>query len=204
MWLLVIFIIVWAISPGPVAVLTLHESRKNGLKSGVVIASGATITSALMILMAIAFHANGFSNILESDNPLMMMIERVGAICIISMGMVAGYKSIWAKGDKTTKQEIQTTPKLALIQGMLVMATYIPQALVYYNVIIPQTVEPSTIITTIILLGLLKVILIFGWHTGIAFMATRSQNGVSNQRFGKVLEVATACLIMGLGFNILL
>lgn len=84
------------------------------------------------------------------------------------------------------------------------MATYIPQALVYYLLIVPQTVEPSAIITSIIVLGTLKVIMIFGWHAGIAFVANRTQSWTGSNRFGKLFEVATAGLIMLLGINILM
>ncbi len=84
------------------------------------------------------------------------------------------------------------------------MATYIPQALIYYNIIVPQTIEPELIITAIIALGTLKVVLIFGWHSAIAFLASRVQSQVGNNRFGKAFEIATASLIVGLGINILI
>ncbi len=199
MWLLVTFITIWALSPGPVAVMTLHESRKHGFKAGVAVSGGATLTATLMVVAAVLLHIAGVSAILESDN--LMVIERIGALGIIIMGLYAAYKSLWAEDDNT--DDINPGTKFGFVQGMMVMATYIPQALIYYNVIVPQTVEPQTIITAMIALGMLKVVLIFGWHSGIAFMATRAQNWVGSNRFGKVFEIATACLIMGLGINIL-
>lgn len=202
MWLLISFITIWALSPGPVAVMTLHESRKNGLMAGVAVSGGATLTASLMVVMALLLHLAGFSAILESDD--MIIIEQIGAMGIIFMGMYAGYKSLWAKDTETKTSDIQPTTQFGFARGMMVMATYIPQALVYYNVIVPQTVEPQAIVPSIILLGGLKVIMIFGWHAGIAFVATRTQNWTGNNRFGKVFEVATAGLIMVLGINILI
>lgn len=202
MWLLITFITIWAISPGPVAVMTLHESRKHGLMAGVAVSAGATLTSALMVIMGLFVHTIGFSAILDSEG--MTMIERVGAVGIILMGLYAAYKSLWSSDEKTSKDDVQNMNKIGFIQGMMVMATYIPQALIYYNMIVPQTVEPETVITAIIALGSLKVILIFGWHSGIAFVATRAQNWVGSKRFGKVFEIATAGLIMLLGINILI
>lgn len=71
--------------------------------------------------------------------------------------------------------------------------------------IVPQTVDANTIMTAIIALGTLKAALIFGWHSGIAFVATRVQNwGGGSQRFGRAFELATASLIMVLGINILI
>lgn len=201
MWLLITFIIIWAISPGPVVVMTLHEARKNGLMAGIAVSGGAALTAALMVIMALFLHMAGFSAILDLDG--MMIIERIGALGIIGMGLYAGYKSLMPS-DNTSKSDVDSNARFGFVQGMMVMATYIPQALVYYNVVVPQTIDPESIMTTIILLGSLKVALIFGWHAAIAFMATRTQKLVNTNRFGKFFEVATACLIIGLGINILI
>jgi len=195
------FIIVWALSPGPVAVLTLHESRKQGLMSGIAVSAGAAVTSALMVIMGLIVYTAGITSILDSDG--MIIVEQVGALGIILMGVYAGYKSLWTTGNKIANPDMAIDNKRGFVQGMLVMATYIPQALVFYNMIIPKTVEPQSIITTIIFIGVLKVAMIFGWHSGIAVVATRTQNWTSNNVFGKALEVATACLIMVLGVSIL-
>ncbi|GAB5491982.1 MAG: hypothetical protein Phog2KO_21970 [Phototrophicaceae bacterium] len=204
MWLLITFITVWALSPGPVAVMTLHEARKNGFSAGLAFVCGATLMSALMVLAGLLIHTIGFSEILDSDG--MLIIERVGAVGIISMGLYSGYKSLQATTKSTEKDEIEVSAnnRIRFVQGMMIFATYIPQALLYYNMIVPQSVEPEAVVGAIIMLGSLKVLMIFGWHAGIAFIATRTQNWTSNNRFGKVLEVSTAGLIMLLGINILI
>ena len=204
MWLLITFITVWALSPGPVAVMTLHESRKLGLMAGVAVSAGASLTSLLMMLMGLLVHLIGFTAILDSSG--MVIIERVGAIGIIGMGIYASYKSIWAMHTETNSPDNNPpfANKKGFVQGMMVMATYIPQALIYYNMIIPQTVESHTILSAILMLGVLKVALIFGWHSGIAYIATRSIRWGGNNRFGKVFEMATAGLMMLLGINILM
>jgi len=201
MWLLVTFIVIWALSPGPVAVMTLHESRKNGLFSGIAVTSGATLTSLLMVIGGILLYTAGFSTILASDN--MILIERLGAIGIIIMGIYAAYKSLRVKEAETSPTSLNQSTKAGFVQGMLVMATYIPQALIFYNLIVPQTVEPSSIIAAMIALGTLKVTLIFGWHSGIAYMATRTQGLIGKNRLSSILEVSTACLIIVLGVNML-
>lgn len=202
MWLLISFIVIWAISPGPVAVMTLHEARKNGRIAGIAVVSGATLTAGLMVVMGLFLHIAGFSTILESDN--MDLIEQVGAFGIISMGVYAGYKSLWANSTERTSNTPETNTNLGFVQGMMVMATYIPQALIFYTVIVPQTVEAQTIITTIIILGTLKTALIFGWHAAIAVMVTRTRIWTGSNRFGRFFEVVSACLLMVLGLNILL
>lgn len=202
MGMLITFIVIWALSPGPVAVVTLHESRKNGLMAGISVSAGAALTATLIVVFGLLIHIAGFSMILDSDG--VIIIEQIGAISIILMGISAGYKSLWKMDNVATSNNTDTSTRLSFVQGVMVMATYIPQALVYYNLIIPETVEPQAITTSIILLGTLKVMMIFGWHSGIAFVATRTQNWTGNNRFGKFLEVATACLIMVLGISILI
>lgn len=201
MLLLITFITIWALSPGPVAVMTLHETRKHGLMAGIAVSGGATLTAVLMVFAGVLVHSVGFSAILDSDG--MIVIERIGAFGIILMGMYAGYKSLWSNDKEIATTDLQSRNKAGFAQGMMVMATYIPQALVFYNMIVPQTVEPDAIITAIIALGSLKVVLIFGWHSAIAFVTTRAQDWVGTNRFGKAFEISTACLIMGLGINML-
>ena len=121
-----IHIAIWALSPGPVAVLTLHESRKNGLMAGVAVSGGATVTATLMVIMAVGLHTSGFSTIIESDTRFMTMIEKIGAFGIILMGLYAGYRSLWTNNGKITTSDNNPDTKLGFLQGMLVMATYIP------------------------------------------------------------------------------
>ncbi len=201
MWLLITFIIIWALSPGPVCFMTIQEARKHGPLAGVSVSAGATVTSILMILAGIIIYGAGFTAVLDSDG--MLLIEKIGALGIISMGLYSGYKCLLNQSQGTSDKNVKTNNRFGFVQGMTVMATYIPQALLFYNVIVPQTVEPDAVFTAIIALGTLKVILIFGWHSGIAFLATRAQNLVRSPRFGRVLEVALASLIMVMGINIL-
>ena len=201
MWLLITFIAIWALSPGPVVVMTLHEARAHGLKAGIAVSAGATLTAALMVIGGILVHTTGFSSILESND--MMLIERIGAFGIILMGLYAAYKSLWVRTSKESVH-INSNTRFGFFQGMAVMATYIPQALLFYGMIVPESIDTQAIIPSIIALGSLKVFLIFGWHAAVAVIATRAQNWVSSNRFVKLFEVATACLIVGLGINILI
>lgn len=202
MWLLITFITIWALSPGPVAVMTVHQAHKYGLPASIAVAGGATLTSILMVGGGLLIHTAGFSPMLESDH--MFYIERMGAMGIIGMGLYAGYKSLFSQPDDTTETSVDFNIRAGFGQGMLVMTTYTPQALIFYNLIVPQSVERDAILTTIVTVGTLKVVLIFGWHTLIAMVATRSQNWLANKSFSTALEVATALLLVALGINILI
>lgn len=201
MSILIVFILVWALSPGPVAVMTLHETKKHGHMSGIAVALGATLTSALMVLAALLIHGLGFHAI--NDTSEFMIIERLGAFGIIVMGLFAGYKSLSVVNDQDDTVEETVNHRLGFFQGMMIMATYIPQAIIFYTVIVPQSVDTESILQIIIALGSLKVFLICIWHSLIAVMATKAQGWLDNKLVGKGLDVATACLLVGLGINIL-
>ena len=199
MWLLFTFIIVWALSPGPVAVMTIHQARKRGSLAGVAVSGGATVTAVLMVLGGLYIHSSGLLTVLESDK--MALLEQIGALGIVLIGIYAAYRCLWVTGE-ADDVEAARSGGTGFFQGMLLMATYIPQALIYYNVIVPQSVDAGSIPTAIMALGGLKVTLIFFWHAGIALVAGRAQNLVQNQFLGRVLEFALACLIVAMGVNI--
>ena len=67
----------------------------------------------------------------------------------------------------------------------------------------PQTVSASNMFATIITLGSLKVLMIFGFHSGVAVMADRYQDLVNQNRFKKPVEVVLAVLLVAMGTNIL-
>ena len=173
MWLLISFIVIWAISPGPVMVMTIHEARKNGFLAGLAVSGGASVTSFAMVVMGLIVHYAGFTTLIEQDG--MLFFEKAGAFGIIGMGLYSGYKSLAENKKEADNSDLSAKMRFGFGQGLMVMATYIPQALIYYNVIIPKTISLPQITSTIILLGTLKVALIFGWHAMVAWIATRKQ-----------------------------
>jgi threonine/homoserine/homoserine lactone efflux protein len=201
MFLLISFITIWALSPGPVAVLTIQRARKNGRRAGVAVSSGASVTAVMMVVAALLVHNAGFSALLQGNE--LSFIEQLGALGIIMMGIYAAYQCLFnsQEGPKTVGAKKGAG---GFVRGMMMMATYIPQALIFYNVIVPQTVAQRETIPAILALGALKVALIWVWHTGIAVVVTRRRTWVGGTRFGRLLDFAAACLIIGMGVNILL
>ena len=202
MWLLITFVIVWALSPGPIMVMTMHKTRKYGLMAGVAVAGGASLTATLMVLCAMFIQSTGLSAIVETN--LMVLVERIGASIIVSMGLFAGYRSLANNANKKTFGNANAQTHAGFLQGMMIMGTYFPQALMYYNLLVPQSIDTDAITIAIAGLGALKVLLIFGWHSGIAFITVHTENWALDNRFGQVLEVATACIMVGLGVNVLI
>jgi len=168
---------------------------------GMAVAGGATITATLMVIGGLYVHSSGLLSILESSS--MGLLEQLGGFGIVMIGIYAAYRCLWVTGETEEVDAVRPGGKAGFLQGMLLMATYIPQALIFYNVIVPQSVDTASIPEVIMALGGLKITLIFVWHSGIAFLAGRANNLMQNHLLGRVLEFALACLIVAMGVNIL-
>ena len=201
MWLIVIYITVWTVSPGPVCIKTIQEVRTNGTKAGVTIAIGATITAVLMVLAGLIIYRLGFSAILGSSG--VTMIEQIGAVAVILMGLYAAFKCFVVTSVQPDDLAVESSKRAGLLQGMGVMATGIPQALLVYVVMIPQTVEQSAATTTILVLGALNVAMVFFFYSLVAAITGRSQQMVRNNRFKSVFDFSLAAMLVGMGVNIL-
>ncbi len=201
MWLLITFITIWAIFPGPVVIMTVHETRKRGAMAGVLVAAGASLTAVFMVIAALLIHSTGYTEI--ADSALMVFVERAGAVGIILLGLYTGYRCL--SNAHTDKVAVTHKPtKAGFVQGMGVMATGTPEALLFYTVIVPQTVAETALISSLVALGALKVIMIFGFHAVVALMAARSTAAVRNVRFKKVLEFGMSLLLVLMGANVLI
>ena len=201
MWLIVIYITVWTVSPGPVCIKTIQEVRKSGTKAGVTIATGSTITAVLMVLAGLAIYRLGFSAILDSSG--VTMIEQVGAVAIILMGLYAAFKCFVSTSIEADDSAVEPSNRAGLLQGMGVMATGTPQAMLVYVVMIPQTVELSAVTSTILMLGSLNVAMVFCFYSLVAAITGRSQQMVRNNRFKSVFDFSLAAMLVGMGASIL-
>jgi len=201
MQLLTSMIILWGISPGPVTVATLLNARKHGRMAGVAVASGATLIAALVTVAALFIEGLGFREAIESSR--LSIFEQLGASGIVLMGLLAGYRTLWptVRTHQTTNQ--YTNTNRGFLQGVMISATYIPQALVFFTIIVPQTVKVESATTAILFLGGLRVCLNLFYHSLIAIIATRADRWMSNNRFEKWLELSAATLMVGIGTNAL-
>ena len=93
---IIAFILAWAFAPGPLTVVTLYETRKRGFGEGVAISAGAGLTCALMVVGALLIHNAGLSGLIESSS--MKIIEPIGALGIICMGIYRLVQKFWVSG----------------------------------------------------------------------------------------------------------
>lgn len=197
MWLLITYITIWTVAPGPVFIKIIQVVRNQGTKAGLIMSMGATLTAILMVIAGLIIYTFGLSTILDSVG--VIMIEQIGAVAIILMGLYAGYKCFKTQSIESGASVAESAKRSSLIQGMGVMATGIPQALLVYVVMIPQTVELRAEASTIIGLGSLNVLMVFAFYSLVAIVTGRSQQMVRNNRFKNVFDYSLAGLLIGMG-----
>lgn len=202
MSLLIVFLLIWTLSPGPIAALTLDRARRFGQVSGIAVALGATLSTALILAAVIAAYLFGYSLIL--DDGTSKAAEQLGAAFIVVYGLFLGGKAV-----RTTLGSEQTsTPMsvqyLSFLQGIMIVIASIPQSIIFYVVLVPQAVDPAMLLPTIICLGTIKVGLIFCVHAALAIIATRAQPWLDAPFVSKGLDVLMASLLVFFGITILL
>jgi threonine/homoserine/homoserine lactone efflux protein len=202
MWLLTSIIIVWGVSPGPVTIMTVQNARKHGRRSGIAVACGATLVAALVTLAALFIENLGFREAIASNR--LYFVEQAGASGIVLMGLLAGYKTLWPVCQKNQITVRETGARRGFLQGMMIGATYLPQALVFFTMIVPETIGAGSATNAILFLGGLRVCLNLAYHSLIAMAATKAQGWLKNNRFEKWLELAASILMVGIGANVLL
>jgi threonine/homoserine/homoserine lactone efflux protein len=202
MWLLTSMIVIWGVSPGPVTIMTVQNARKHGRRSGIAVACGATLMAALVTIAALLIESLGFREAVASSR--FYFVEQAGASGIVLMGLLAGCKTLWPAGHKNRATIRETGARRGFLQGMMIGATYLPQALVFFTMIVPETIGAGSATNAILFLGGLRVCLNLAYHSLIAMAATKAQGWLKNNRFEKWLELAASILMVGIGANVLL
>ena len=117
MWLLASIIVIWGISPGPISIVTLQNARKHGRMTGIAVAAGAALTTALVTVAALFIENQGLREGIMSSK--LCLVEQLGASGIVLMGLLAGYKTFWParQNDRTPVRE--TRAKRGFMQGIM-------------------------------------------------------------------------------------
>ena len=209
MSVLIIFLIIWIVAPGPIAVLTLNRARSQGFAAGVAIATGAAIMTLLIFGIVLSVTLLNIPILQFSDSRAPQVF---GAILIILLGLHAAIKA-FAPSNHTDAAPREGTlqannplrgQRHNMTQGMLIATSGIPQSIIFYLVLIPQTAAPDEMQTLLIVFGLGKVLATLCWYSFIAGMVSLANRWLSNPQIGRRFDFATAFLMVGVGVNILL
>lgn len=201
MYLLVLFLIIWTLSPGPVAALTLDRSKRHGQSAGIAVAVGATLSTALLLGAVIMTHLRGFDILLNEDTS--STVEGLGALLIVVMGLAVGYKAlISTQGEEPTKSDFNPARR-SFFHGMMMITASIPQSIIFYILLVPQSVPAAQVTAALISLGTLKILLMLVWHSALSMMVHRVHEWLDRPSLSRNLDFATASFLVLFGINIL-
>lgn len=202
MFILFIFLFLWTLSPGPIMVLTINQARDCGQWAGISVAAGATCASGLILTAVLIAQWLGINLNLNGVNA--RSFEYVGAFLIVLFGVIIAYRTLFTKQKHDSSVPNGSFNTQGFWQGMLIVTASIPQSIIFYIILVPQSVPAPQVFSTILTLGLLKVALLFIWHAGIAVLTQRFQNVLIDSRLNKSFDFTLATILVFFGFSILI
>lgn len=194
------YLVMSTLSPGPVTVLTIKNTTQHGRSAGTAVALGGAATTSLFIVLALLLSNNHWLNVtLHTAN----IYQQVGAVFILIMGFITGYKSLFTR-DAVQETAVSSNQLVkSFFVGMGLMMPYLPQAILFYTVILPHHATVTNLSNLILFMGGLKVVLTVGWYTLLAAAAKSIHAWFFNARIQRILEFAVACFLVGIGLTLL-
>ena len=200
MSVLIVFLIIWIVAPGPITVLMIDRTRSQGVVAGLTIAAGVTATTSLILLFVVIVHQLNLSIVQLSTSPVPRMIS---ASLIIVLGIHAGFKALKSNKQNENDQPTPGKRRNNFAQGMFIAVSGIPQSVMFYLILIPQSTNPSQVRSIIAAFGISHIALTFIWYAAIACAVTYVQRWLQNPTISRRFDFATAALMVGVGVNIL-
>ncbi len=188
------YLIVSTLSPGPVTVVTAHNTARYGRSTGIAVALGGAATMALFAIAAAMLTAG--SHMIQVPVDTANTTQQAGALFILAMGLMTGYHSLVGNHQKNQTTTQTNVNAKSFFSGLALMFPYFPQAILFYTIILPQYVAADNLVNIILLMGLLKVLLTVGWYTAVAYLAQPLQNWLFNPRLQRVVGFGIACFFI--------
>lgn len=194
-----LYLLTSTVSPGPVTVLTIHNTSRHGRLSGISVALGGA--AATILFVAIAFLLTTNRSLSHISINTANFFQQVSAILILMMGLHAGYRSL-VGGQQPDNQLPQSSQrKQCFWAGFLLMLPHLPAAILFYTVILPQ--YASDLANMVLLMGLLKIMMTVCWYSALSFAAKPIQKWLNNVKIQRALEFGVACFLVITGITIL-
>lgn len=197
----IMYLVMSTVSPGPVTVLTIKNTTQYGRPAGTAVALGGALTTAIFVVIAIMLTAGNLVNVPLSTATF---YQQGGAIFILVMGLITGYKSLFAKANTNKKASSTNQIAKSFFTGMGLMTPYFPQAILFYTVILPHHTQTIELSSGILLMGLLKIVLTVGWYSVLSKGAKSIQTWFFNPRIQRFVEFGVACMLIGISVTLLI
>ncbi len=194
----ILYLIVSTLTPGPVTILTVRNTTRYGRLPGMSVGWGGAVTTAVFVTVAVALTFNETSFDVSTHN----ITRQGGAIFILGMGVMTGYRSIFGQQEISTKSMPSNQIVKSFFTGILLMAPYFPQAILFYTVILPHYTLPATLGHTILIMGLFKIIITIGWYSALALLAEPLQKWLFSGQVQRFVEFGLSCLLIGMSITL--
>lgn len=196
----IMYLVMSTLSPGPVTVLTIKNTTQYGRTAGTAVALGGAATTTFFVAIAVMLTAGSFINVSLSTAEY---YQKGGAIFILVMGLVAGYKSLFAQNKVTKAAPSSNQTAKSFFTGMGLMTPYLPQAILFYTVILPHHMQTINLLNGILLMGLIKIVLTISWYSVVSVAAESIQTWFFNPRIQRFVELTMASMLVGISLTLL-
>ena len=194
----ILYLIVSTLTPGPVTILTVHNTTRYGRLAGMAIGWGGAVTTAVFAAIAIVFTSNNSALDISAPN----LWQQGGAIIILVMGLLTGYRSLFSHQEAATKSLPSNQIIKSFFTGMLLMAPFFPQAILFYTVILPHYTLSADLSHTVLLMGLFKLVITIGWYATVALIAEPIQKWLFATQVQRFVEFGLSCLLVGISLTL--
>jgi len=181
-------------SPGPMVLLCVTTSIKDGFSSAIYSAFGGLL--AIIGILTLSF--TGLGLIVQSSQILFDIIKYSGAAYLIYLG----YKALTSKQEnyEMPKEEKSSKVKLSLfIKGFLVGVSN-PKAIIFFIALLPQFIDPlAPLFTQYIILVTTFAIPEISWLILYSYMGSKSSKWFLQNGRAKFFNRITGGVFIGAG-----
>lgn len=188
-------VLVLTASPGPMVLLCVTTSVKDGFNSAMYSAIGGL--TAILLILTLSF--TGLGVIVMSSQFLFDIIKYTGAIYLIYLG----YKAFTSNQENykfSNKNDISKKDKISLLTKGFVVGISNPKALVFFIALLPQFINPNDplLIQYLILVTTFAIPELI-WLTIYSYMGAKSSHWFLEEGRAKFFNRITGGVFVGAG-----
>lgn len=197
-----LYLLTSTVSPGPVTVLTIHNTSKHGRLPGMAVALGGAVTTAVFAAIALMLTTNSFLSEISINTAT--YFQQVSGVLILLMGLHAGYRSLFATHRQEKQLSHSSQVKQCFLTGFLLMLPHLPAAILFYTIILPQYANAADLTKMVLMMGILKIMMTVCWYSAISFAAKPIQRWLNHAKIQRALEFSVACFLVVISITILI
>ena len=185
-----------AVTPGPDSLLVLRHTLRGGRRAGVCTALGAASGSLAWGF----FSAAGLTAILAASAKAFRVVELVGAVYLLYLGM----RGLRRSTDPSSPTHGAARDGRARgFRAGLVSNVLSPKVGLFFLAVMPQFIPAHAAVLPYALgFAAIDGLIAFGWLTAAAWIGHAMSRWISRPRARRALDRLTASVLIGLGANV--